>query len=587
MTSFRYLLAFASILVVGSSAASAQGIEHEDHGTDAALCGMSILGNVDSRQALENTARYNPALYQRIIAHSSGKYEPARVFGAESDVEFDFKMYNYDLNQYKMVTSALLYTGIRFRLWCDINELDRVSESKVLQFAKYLDSSTVNGSRDIEKGILENDQEVFGMPPLNRFDLPISTTITDFLLTDIRDGIPSGASVEGYFSPIDQQDPVTNPASNGMNILYIDINSIGNINNIMGTLAHEYQHLIHYNRNKNTLTFFNEGCSEEASIRNGYYSRTDALYMDEPNIDFFRWSRDRNQPQEILKDYTRALTFTHYLSERFGDQYLYELVGSTADSMNRVNDALQKIGRTDIEWRQIFKNFAAALYVTAGEAPAPEFAFIKRPTASRPKMTQTFESGDVTANMTTNLKPFGIAYYMYKTPPGGLKLNFTNDGDFAVVAMMYKKIGDDAEIRELTPDTDHLLSAASQSYVRIVLAVINMSGVDRNVKWTAALQTLGVDDAAAAASGLSMATVAPNPVSTITSITFTTAAPAPLTLGLYDSRGALVRTLIDGRQYESGEHTITSDLSDLPNGVYLARLTQNEHAVSTSIVVVK
>ena len=144
-----------------------------------------------------------------------------------------------------------------------------------------------------------------------------------------------------------------------------------------------------------------------------------------------------------------------------------------------------------------------------------------------------------------------------------------------------------AEIRELTPDTDHLLSAASQSYVRIVLAVINMSGVDRNVKWTAALQTLGVDDAAAAASGLSMATVAPNPVSTITSITFTTAAPAPLTLGLYDSRGALVRTLIDGRQYESGEHTITSDLSDLPNGVYLARLTQNEHAVSTSIVVVK
>ena len=67
----------------------------------------------------------------------------------------------------------------------------------------------------------------------------------------------------------------------------------------------------------------------------------------------------------------------------------------------------------------------------------------------------------------------------------------------------------------------------------------------------------------------------------------TTAGSAPVSLTLYNAAGEIAATLADNQAMESGQQTILLDVSNLPNGVYRARLVQGEHSVSRSIVVVK
>src|SRR5205823_11173394 len=123
----------------------------------------------------------------------------------------------------------------------------------------------------------------------------------------------------GYFYPYDQQDVA---GSNRMNLLYIDDNEGLNgqtnqiptagsqnatISSLLNTLAHEYQHLIHYGRRSGSEIVYNEGCSEEASILNGYQNRANTLYYKNTNVSMFSWpSPDETNGDVILGAYERG-----------------------------------------------------------------------------------------------------------------------------------------------------------------------------------------------------------------------------------------------------------------------------------------
>ena len=66
-------------------------------------------------------------------------------------------------------------------------------------------------------------------------------------------------------------------------------------------------------------------------------------------------------------------------------------------------------------------------------------------------------------------------------------------------------------------------------------------------------------------------TTFPNPFNPATTITFTLAASARLTLAVYDMLGRQIRTLATGR-FEAGRHTFRWDASGTPSGVYICRL---------------
>jgi hypothetical protein len=73
----------------------------------------------------------------------------------------------------------------------------------------------------------------------------------------------------------------------------------------------------------------------------------------------------------------------------------------------------------------------------------------------------------------------------------------------------------------------------------------------------------------------------PNPFNPTTRLRFDVPSNTVATLKIYNVAGAEVATLVDGRQFASGTQEIIWDASEVPSGVYLARL---ETSVGTRVI---
>lgn len=583
------------LALIASATLQAQSVADTD--TDAAdtesthrVCGTDLLQGVDFNQALARTAQLRPADYARIMA---GPKNSARLLGVNLvDVPIgtrkDFITYDYVASTFMTIQSVLTYKGKYFRLWVDVQDTARITPEITLTMARALDSITGSTSRNPEKGILENDQEVFGIPPVNRYS---DDYVTDFVFFDVRDGFAGNGAVLGFFSPNDQSDPSTVPFSNGLNLLYIDSKEglEGGTKGLLGTIAHEYQHLIHYARKQNSITFLNEGCSEVASILNGYSDRRDAGYLNNTNVPMFRWTRSTSQATNLLADYTRSLTWVHYLSEQFGEQFLYQFAGAKRDSMARVDEALQKIGRTDITWQSIFKNFAAALYVQSNTAD-PQYRFKFRlvgSTSTRAKATSWTGADVPDTNISVKLEPFGISYYTFSKPAGIVKLSFSSSANIAVMAILYKNANTTpTEIREVNPISP-IVFGDTASYDRVTIAVLNMTNRQQTPVWRASVEQLisGVGTETGVSAGFGISGIFPHPLATTGTVQFQTTGSQPVTVELFNVQGERVQLMVDNQQLASGQHQVAMQTSTLAAGTYLLRLRQGARTAVRQVVV--
>ena len=79
----------------------------------------------------------------------------------------------------------------------------------------------------------------------------------------------------------------------------------------------------------------------------------------------------------------------------------------------------------------------------------------------------------------------------------------------------------------------------------------------------------------------------PNPFNPVTNIEFSMANDGPVTIAIYDVSGRRIRTLISGKKYEAGHHTIRWDGIDdqgrtVSSGVYFCRFIGTESSTSSA-----
>ncbi len=229
-----------------------------------------------------------------------------------------FKVYNFETETTEPREFELRVIETHFYLWVEVASLDSgwVTDEKLEALRIALAEATPPGSINPNQGIIANDEDVFGDPPNVDGDGK-----TDVLLVDVRDGWNgSGGFVAGFVYGGD-----LSPLGDGNNrdILYLDtrpsLSSGRPIASLLATAAHEYQHLIHFNYDRNELSFVNEGLSEWAEVLNGYERRAMSYLsnVSRYNVPLFQWSEDN---VNVLDDYERAGLFTTYLEHRIGWQ---------------------------------------------------------------------------------------------------------------------------------------------------------------------------------------------------------------------------------------------------------------------------
>jgi hypothetical protein len=81
--------------------------------------------------------------------------------------------------------------------------------------------------------------------------------------------------------------------------------------------------------------------------------------------------------------------------------------------------------------------------------------------------------------------------------------------------------------------------------------------------------------------------IQPNPLSSLSSISFYLPESKSISLSVYDLSGNKVMSLIDNKQYESGWHSISISSADFRSGVYFYSLIYGELVLSKSMIVIE
>lgn len=321
-------------------------------------------------QALQNN---NPSALMKFQTVQKTHYEVGE--------ERQFNVLNLeDLDKVKFdqVTATLWATNKGVNIWVDNEEFanGHVNETVIQTILDGLTEETPDGSLDRNKGIVELEHEIFGMPP----DIDNNGTI-EFLLVDIKDGWDgTGGYVGGFFYPRDQQ--TSSSGSNKADLMYIDTypgiyreNAGGDgyeYDSSLGTVAHEYQHLIQFKNDRDEETFVNEGLSEIASYLCGYGLRDPSYYLRSTEISLVDF--EGSDFDVSLNHYAKVALFTYFLYEQFGLDLISAISMNENVGISGIDEALFLEG-FPVSFGEVVLHFFKTI-VTNDPAVFPEYTFL-------------------------------------------------------------------------------------------------------------------------------------------------------------------------------------------------------------------
>ena len=168
-----------------------------------------------------------------------------------------------------------------------------------------------------------------------------------------------GDEYNGYFSALDSEDPRLRPASNGKELMFLNSRLIEmGETDVLDTLAHEYQHMIHFHYDRNEQSFINEGLSglveylTLGSIRDSFIRN----YLSDTGKSLILWP----DVGTAAPYYGSSFLFCTYLHERFGDEFIHELVSRTENGLNGIDAVLKREG-ISLTADDVFQQWTAAL----------------------------------------------------------------------------------------------------------------------------------------------------------------------------------------------------------------------------------
>ncbi len=237
----------------------------------------------------------------------------------------DFWVSNVDTNENFRITAVLRYVGENTYFW--------IQES-------------VNYDPD--------DLEALG----DTFDQDIVPTNREFFGTEWNPGVDGdphiyilyagdlGYALAGYFSSADEINPLAHEYSNAHEMFLINSDNVYLWEEyIYGTLAHEYQHMIHWYTDRNESTWMNEGFSMLAELLNGYdIGGHDYSYLVNTDIQLTDWGDEvgSNSPY-----YGASFLYMAYFLDRFGEDVTKAVVAHPENSMESIDLVMNEMGIRD------------------------------------------------------------------------------------------------------------------------------------------------------------------------------------------------------------------------------------------------
>lgn len=267
-----------------------------------------------------------------------------------------FWISNSDTQEHKQITAELKYMTDHVAMW--VQEGVRLNQ------------------RDLEASARRFEEKTY---PTNRefFGSEWTPGVDNDVRLHILHARGLGENVAGYYSSADEYSRLVNPYSNEREMFYISAdsgNARPNSDFYDGTLAHEFQHMIHWANDRNEDSWVNEGMSELASYLNGFDpGGADYAFMMQPDTQLTTWGDPSTE--SVSEHYGASYLFMVYFLDRFGEELTKAVVASPINGIRGFNDALEKAGRPE-RFDDIFADWVIANYLDAPEAdPTGRFGY--------------------------------------------------------------------------------------------------------------------------------------------------------------------------------------------------------------------
>jgi len=240
-----------------------------------------------------------------------------------------------------------------------------------------------------------------------------------------------GNSIAGLFSSDDEYNPLIRQYSNGHEMFQINSETVSvGESYTYSTLAHEFQHMIEWNQDRNEPPWMSEGAAELASFLNGYDTGGfDSLFLFDPDMQLNNWPNDPSNPAADFSNYGASFLFMAYFLDRFGEPATQTLVREPLNGLEGMDQTLSDIHATDpqtgqpIRVEDFFLDWAITNYLQDASAGDGRYIYHNYPGAPQAGQTETIATCPVdTASRTVH--QYGTDY-IYISCPGTYSLSFT------------------------------------------------------------------------------------------------------------------------------------------------------------------
>ena len=231
----------------------------------------------------------------------------------------------------------------------------------------------------VEKGVKMNQKDLEASA--DRFEQKTYPTNREFFGSEWTPGVDNdvrlhilharglGETVAGYYSSADEYSRKINQYSNEREMFYISAdsgNAKPNSEFYDGTLAHEFQHMVHWNNDRNEASWVNEGMSEWPATSTTSTRAAPTWPM--PSSRIPNSTHGPTQPGQ-REHYGASYLFMTYFLDRFGEDLTKAVVASAKNGIAGFNDALAKAGRPE-RFDEIYADWAVANYLNERSADA-------------------------------------------------------------------------------------------------------------------------------------------------------------------------------------------------------------------------
>ncbi|MBN1311888.1 MAG: immune inhibitor A [Anaerolineae bacterium] len=309
-----------------------------------------------------------------------------------------FWVNNDDTESYHQITAELVYMTDHVAMWVE-------------EGVSYNSNMLIAAADRFEEETYPTNHTYFGVEA--------SPGIDGDVRLHILHSTQLGGSVLGYFYSPSEYPASVVPYSNEREIFYISVDALRWGEDLYGgVLAHEFQHMIGWNIDRNEDGWMSEGLSELAAFVNGYGpSDGTSAFFQNPDLQLNTWPEDGNP----MPYYGAAYVFMAYYLDRFGPEAVRTLAADPANGLIAMDNTLSSLDPA-MDADRFFGEWVLANWLQDPDVPPGIYAHASNPNLPTAGIAQEFNAYPVPLT-SFQVHQYGTDY-INLSGPGDLTIRF-------------------------------------------------------------------------------------------------------------------------------------------------------------------